>query len=226
VILPHGICNLSDCRRAAKRHGRLEKTDLISCIAVPRSKSRQSSGNFAFAWSCCSAPPSDTLAFHDPSGDPCVMFKTSRGRSFTIVQDLPVGAVSVPQTSVISGEKKLPNLFVYAHLAQRGFHPGVRGGRSFFRPLFAGTAPILFFFFFFLTEVFFAAVLRSGCVRYSHKETIEDGNPEAKNGRASFHRLGSPSGRPQSSIYNWHTHIVISTRLFAQRVTRIYCWFQ
>jgi len=56
------------------------------------------------------------------------------------------------KTSVIGGEKELPNLFVGSHLAQSGFHPGARGGRQFFiRSLRASAL---------LDGVFFTEVLR------------------------------------------------------------------
>ena len=46
-----------------------------------------------------------------------------------IVHDLPVGRrVRGRQTPVIRGEKKLSDFLIHSHLAQRGFHPSVRGG--------------------------------------------------------------------------------------------------
>jgi len=70
-----------------------------------------------------------------------------------VVQDLPVGChVRGRKTSVISGEKKLPDFFLDAHLAERGFHPGVRAGRPIFhRALCGGYASF--------TTVLFAEVL-------------------------------------------------------------------
>jgi len=77
-----------------------------------------------------------------------------------VVQDLPVGChVRGRKTSVISGEKKLPDFFLDAHLAERGFHPGVRAGRQFFTAPFAGATPSF-------TTVLFAECCGSGCVRY------------------------------------------------------------
>jgi len=54
-----------------------------------------------------------------------------------------------------SSEKKLPNLFVHGHFAQRGFTQAPAAGDSFFTPIFAGAAPSL-------VTVLSAEVLRSG----------------------------------------------------------------
>ena len=82
-----------------------------------------------------------------------------------VVHDLPVGRrVRGRKTSVISCEKKLPNLFVDTHLAQRVFHPDVRGGRQFFHPALYGNCTLL-------DDVFFcrSAAALAACV-IGHKE--------------------------------------------------------
>src|SRR2546430_15221186 len=58
-----------------------------------------------------------------------------------IMQELFVSVrVGGRETSVVRGEEKLPNLFVYSHFAQCGLNPGASGRRHTLRRTFgAGT---------------------------------------------------------------------------------------
>src|SRR5256712_2985272 len=134
-----------------------------------------------------------------------------------IVHDLPVGRrVHGRQTPVIRGEKKLSDFLIHSHLAQRGFHPSVRGGWQFLRPALRRNRT-------FFGGSFFcrSAAALAACV-IGHKENDGDRNHEQKTDAASFHRLEFPSGRPQSAFIH-STRTSCSQRSFGQRVPEYHC---
>src|SRR6266403_676299 len=102
---------------------------------------------------------------------------------------------------MVSREKKLPDLFIYGHFTERGFHPGIRGG--FLR---GG-----------------AAVLTAYAI--GHKEKNRDRNQEQKADAASFHRFESPSAARSLHLYIAHAHRALKATA-ASAFQNLLVWFE
>src|SRR5215467_2474538 len=135
------------------------------------------------------------------------------------MQELSVRVgVGSRETPVVSGEKKLSNLFLRGHLAQRGLDPGARGGRQSLRSVFRPGAGLLWSRFLLVCSVVLAASF------LGHKDEKYDENHGQNADAASFHQLQSPRAARSLHLYIAHAQDSLNAA-GASAFQNIIVWF-